>query len=124
MGEVYTALANGSLKLAAIGVRAALENLMIERVGDQQSFKANIDALQEAGYLSLRQAGILDSVLECGHAAVHRQWEPKPADIHTVLEIANALIESVYLHEDRVRDLDKGVPKRPPPNSKLKAPPR
>jgi hypothetical protein len=116
MREVYTALENGSLRLAVMGIRAALENLMIEKVGDQQSFKANIDALQKAGYLSLRQAVGLDSILEAGHAAVHRQWEPTPGDIYAVLETANTLIESVYLHEDRVRYLDKNAPKRPRPN--------
>lgn len=116
MREVYSALDNGSLRLAAMGIRAALENLMIEKVGDRQSFKANIDALQKAGYLSLRQAVALDTILEAGHAAVHRQWKPKSGDIDTVLEITNTLIESVYLHEESVRNLDKRVPKRPRPN--------
>ena len=115
MKEVYTALENGSLRLAAMGIRATIENLMIEKIGDQQSFKANVDALQKAGYLSLRQAVALDSVLEAGHAAIHRQWEPKHRDIHTVLKLANKLIETVYLDEKQVRDLDKNVPKRPRP---------
>jgi len=115
MKEVYTALENGSLRLAAMGIRATIENLMIEKIGDQQSFQANVDALQKASYLSLRQAVALDSVLEAGHAAIHRQWEPKHRDIHTVLKLANKLIETVYLDEKQVRDLDKNVPKRPRP---------
>lgn len=99
-----------------MGIRAALENLMVQKVGDQYSFKANIDALQKADYLSVRQAGVLDSILEAGHAAIHRQWVPTTDDIVTLLEITNNLIESVYLHEDRVRALENNVPKRPRPD--------
>jgi hypothetical protein len=117
MSEVYTAVQNDSRRLAAMGIRAALESVMIEKVGDQRSFNANVDALQKAGYLSLRQALSLNSILEAGHAAIHRGWEPTNHDIVTLLDIAENIIEVVYLHEHRVRDLDKNVPKRPRPSS-------
>jgi hypothetical protein len=112
MKEIYTAVQNGSTKLVAMGIRAVLESVMIERVGDQGTFKSNMDAFQKAGYLSLRQAGTLDSLLEAGHAAIHRGWEPKNDDIVTLLDITENLIETVYLHEHRARDLDKKLPKR------------
>jgi hypothetical protein len=114
MGEVYTAVQNASLRLAAMGIRAALERVMIDRVGDGGSFKANMDAFQGAGYLSLRQAMSLDSILEAGHAAIHRGWEPSNNDIITLLDVAESLIETVYLHEHPARDLDKKLPKRRP----------
>jgi Domain of unknown function (DUF4145) len=112
MREVYTAVQNASTRLAAMGIRAALESVMIERVGDRGNFKANIDAFQEAGYLSLRQAMSLDSILEAGHAAIHRGWEPSNEDIITLLNITESLIEIVYLHEHFACDLGKKLPKR------------
>jgi Domain of unknown function (DUF4145) len=112
MREVYTAVQNDSRRLAAMGIRAALESVMIEKVGDQGKFKANVDALQQAGYLSVRQALSLDSILEAGHAAIHRGWEPTNADIVTLLDITESIMEVVYLHEHRARDLDNNIPKR------------
>jgi hypothetical protein len=116
MREVYAAIQNNSLRLATMGIRAALERTMIEKVGDQRSFKSTMDAFQRAGYLSVRQALSLDSTFEAGHAATHRAWEPTTHDISTLLDITKSIIEAVYLHEDRVRDLDRHVPKRLRPN--------
>lgn len=46
-----------------MGIRAALESLMIDKVGDNGSFKANMDAFQVADYLNGRQRGHLEAVL-------------------------------------------------------------
>lgn len=116
MREVYAAVQNDSRRLAAMGIRAALESVMIDKVGDHRSFKANVDALLQAGYLSVRQAHILDSILEAGHATIHRGWEPTNIDIITLLDIAESIIEGVYLHEHRARSLDKNIPRRRRPD--------
>ena len=113
MREVYIAVQNDMHRLAAIGIRAAIESVMIEKVGDQGSFKANMDALQKAGYVSVRQRGNLDSILGAGDAAIHRGYDPSCSDINIVLDIAESLIAEVYLHDHRANELDKNVPKRP-----------
>jgi hypothetical protein len=96
-----------------MGIRAALENVMKEKVGDRP-FKVLVDEFQKAGYLSIRQALNLGSIIEAGHAAIHRGWEPTDEDIHTLLDITESIIQTVYLHEDRARELDKRVPRRKP----------
>jgi hypothetical protein len=58
-----------------MGIRAALENLMIDKVGDQGRFKANADALLKAGYLSVRQEGTLLSILDAGNPFYTGRWE-------------------------------------------------
>src|SRR5260370_4677386 len=72
MSEIYTAVQNDSRRLAAMGIRAALEQVMIDKVSDQGRFAANVDALQKKGYLSTRQALVLSSILDAGHATIHR----------------------------------------------------
>lgn len=119
MREIYSAVQNDSRRLAAMGIRAALEQVMIDKVGDQGRFKDNVDALQEKGYLSTRQAFDLNSILDAGHATIHRGWEPTNDDIATLLDITESIIESVYLHENRVRALDKNVPKRRPSSDEV-----
>jgi hypothetical protein len=115
MTEVYTAVQNDLLRLAAMEIRATLEEVMRAKVGDHRTFKVLEDEFQKAGYLSTRQAGSLDSILEAGHAAIHRAWEPTAADVATLPGITESVVETAYLHEQRARDLDKRVPKRPKP---------
>ncbi len=115
MREVYSAVQNGSLRLAAMGIRAVLENVMIEKVGDLGSFKAHVDAFQKSHYLSVRQASTLQTILEAGHASTHRGWRPARKDIETLLDICEGIIETVYIHEQRAQELDKVVPRRQRP---------
>src|SRR5205823_3528836 len=92
MQEVYTAVQNELYRLAAMGIRAALEYVMIEKIGDQHTFKDKVDAFVVAGYLSVRQALNLQSILDAGHAAIHRGWEPTMNDVNTLLDITESII--------------------------------
>lgn len=111
MTEIYIAVEHRLYTLAAMGIRAALENVMKEKVGGRP-FKALVKEFQKSGYLSTRQALSLDVIIEAGHAAIHRGWQPNDEDVSTLLNITETLIETVYLHEDRARNLDKRVPRR------------
>ncbi len=107
MREVYEAVNNNSRRLVAMGVRTVLDIVFVDKVKDIGGFKAKLLELQKAGYLSLRQAGSLDTVLEVGHAAIHRAWEPTENDISTALDITENLIEDLYLHEPAAAHLDR-----------------
>ena len=117
MDQIYSAaLKEGAYWLAVMGIRGVLDLTMIEKIGeigDRRSFKEKVDAFQEAGYLSIRQALNLNILIEAGHAAVHRQWAPSPCEIATLLDITNSIIETTYLHEMRARDLESNVPEDP-----------
>ena len=87
---------------------------MVDKIDDQHNFKQNMDAFQNAGYLSERQRGHLDAVLNAGHAAIHRGWEP------TLLDITEGIIEVAYLHDKAADTLDREVPPKPPSPRKSK----
>jgi hypothetical protein len=110
--EIYEALHNNSKRLVAMGVRAVLDAIMVDKVGDQGSFTRNLDTLKKADYLSVRQEAILSTILEAGHAAIHRGWQPTDDQISTLLDITESLIESIYIHEPRAERLEKVVPNR------------
>jgi hypothetical protein len=112
MCEVYAAVQNGSLRLAAMGVRAVLKRIMIDKVGDHKSFIQNVDAFQAAGYLSIRQRNLLKTILEAGHASIHRGWNPTIGDMDTLLVITESVVQTVYFHEPRVSELEKKLPPR------------
>jgi hypothetical protein len=76
MHEVYIALQNSSRSLCAMGIRATLECAMIDKIGDHGKFITNLDEFEKAGYLSVRQRTALDTIVNAGHAAIHRGSEP------------------------------------------------
>jgi hypothetical protein len=114
MREVYTAIQNGLSRLAAMGIRAALDATMANKVGDHGNFTVTIDAFAAAGYLSVRQRDHIDSLLGAGNAAVHRGWEPTAADLIILLDIIESTIEVSYLHDEAANSLKRRVPPKPP----------
>jgi hypothetical protein len=72
MGEIYTALQNGSRRLVVMGTRAVLETIMVSETGDHGTFKKNLDAFQAAHYVSLRQRNTVEAIVEAGNATIHR----------------------------------------------------
>lgn len=110
MREVYSAVQNGLPRLAAMGIRAALDAVMIDKVGDVGSFDKKMTDFQTAGYLSANQKRHLKEVLEAGHAAMHRIWTPSDQDVNTLLDIAESVIAGTYLHDSPVEALGGKLP--------------
>ena len=110
--EVYIATQNDLPRLAAMGVRALLEQIMISRVGDLGSFQAHLKAFESQGFVTANQRRQLEAILEAGHAAAHRAYKPGSTSLLTLLDLTEHIIESVFLHEDRIAHLRQRVPRR------------
>ena len=110
--EIYVAIQNDLPSLSAMGIRALLERVMIAKSGDHGSFGKNIAAFEGAGYVSRMQRRRLETILEVGHATMHRTFTPKSADVVTLMDITEHIIESVYVHEEVVGELAKRIPAR------------
>lgn len=110
--EIYSSLHNNSRRLATMGIRALIEHVMINKTGDKGSFSQNLEAFAAYGLISLSQEDILNTVLEAGHATMHRAYSPSPEDLHTCMDIAESIIASVYVHPKRAKLLKTKIPKR------------
>jgi hypothetical protein len=77
LDEIYKATQNDLPRLAMMGVRALLEQVMIAKVGDGGTFVQNLKGFHEAGYISVVQFDVLTKVLDAGHAVMHRGFAPK-----------------------------------------------
>jgi len=110
--EVYVALQNDLRRLATMGIRAILEHVMIDKVGDHGTFGSNLNAFEEKGFVSKSQRAILESVLEAGHATIHRAFSPSPGELVALIDITENVIESIYLNELRVAKVAGKVPPR------------
>lgn len=110
--EIYVALQNAQPYLAAMGIRALLEQVMIEKVGDNKTFGENLKRFEEAGHVSSRQREQLATILDVGSAAIHRGYKPSEDDLTTMIELTEVLIQSIYLHQGKVKDLKGKIPPR------------
>jgi Domain of unknown function (DUF4145) len=112
--EIYVALQNNLPNLATMGVRSLLEKVMVSKTGDQGTFSKNIAEFEKLGYISSIQRKRLETILEAGHAAMHRTFTPSMKDVITLVDLTEHIVETVYLHEGKVEELKKRVPPRSP----------
>ncbi len=112
--EIYVALHNDQRTIAAMGIRALLEKIMIDKVKDQGNFSNNLLAFEKAGYVSTLQRERLATILEAGHAAIHRSYKPAAEDLITLVDITESIVESIYIHGRKVEQLKRAIPPRPP----------
>ena len=110
--EIYVALHDESYRLCAIGLRALIEDIMIDQVGDQGAIGKNIDAFMAKGYVAPAAEGDFKTrIIEAGHTAMHRGHKPSQTDIISLLDITEALIASIYVHPHQLRRMSQ-PPKR------------
>lgn len=112
LDEVYGAIERNLLTLASMGLRAVIDMVCLDQIGDAGTFREKMNELQKAEVVSKRQVDILLKVINSGNASAHRGFTPDNEDIETVLAVVEHLLESVYLHPNRVAELDKKTPPR------------
>jgi hypothetical protein len=98
LDEIYSALHNGTRRIAAMGIRSLLEYIMIDRIGgDQGTFAANTREFVKAGYIAKQTEQLFERVLESGHAAMHRSYVPSISELKTLLDVTEGLIAQIYV---------------------------
>jgi hypothetical protein len=99
--EIYRALESKSLRLATLGIRALIEQIMIEKCADNGSFEKNLQVFEREGYISAVQRGALGPIIEIGHASMHRGHTPLMEDILHSLDVIEGIISAIYVQLDR-----------------------
>jgi hypothetical protein len=95
-----------------MGLRAVIEAVMIDKVGDGGSFASNMKKFRAAGYVSEVQHASLSTALELGHASIHRGHLPDGFQLETALDITENLVHSLYVIEHRARATVRNLPPR------------
>lgn len=109
--EIYAAATIGNRRLAALGLRALLEAVMVEQVGDHHSFVENVKAFKNAGFISIVQHEAISPVLEIGHASMHRGHCPSSRDVDAALDVVENIIESIYISGTRAALIEQPSPR-------------
>jgi hypothetical protein len=113
MFEVNDAITNDSNHLAAMGLRAIIESLMIGLNGkDTGSLSGNLSALFDQGHLSVNQKELLGEIIDFGSAVIHRQFKPNNQEIETSANIIEAILMAILAHPLSAKSITARVPPR------------
>ena len=116
--EIYQAVDGGQHRLAAMGIRALLEQAMIAKVGDLKTFDEKLDAFQKKGFISLIQRDAMREIIEIGHAAMHRAFNPTEKELSVALDIVEGIFAAIFDHAEASATLADRVP----PNARNRKP--
>lgn len=111
--EIYQAIHGAQYRLAAMGLRALLEQIMVSTVGDQGTFENNLNLFHTEGYISLIQRDTINNILQIGHGAMHRAYRPTEEDLKLALDIVEGVMASLYHHQRAAEEAAERVPPRP-----------
>ncbi len=111
LDEVYVALHADCRSLAMMGARALIDMVMVNRVGDVGNFPEKLSELQKKGFISEKNREVLDAALDMGNAASHRGHRPEAADVNTVMDIVENLLQAILL-QGVARRLRESTPAR------------
>ncbi|MBO1064508.1 MULTISPECIES: DUF4145 domain-containing protein [Nostocales] len=121
MKEIYAALHANCIKLATMGIRALIEHIMIKKVGDNKTFTKNLDEFANQGYISNEQKKIITAVIEAGNATIHRSYSPSLKELENCMDIAENLIETIFIHSNQAKTFSEKIPPRPSKSNDVKS---
>jgi hypothetical protein len=110
--EIYKGVQGKQYRLAAMGIRAFIEQLMVLKVGDHGTFEKNLDAFFAEGYISKIHRKALSLILDSGHAVIHRMHKPTEADLNIALDILESVTAAIYFHEEDAKKVAARVKPR------------
>lgn len=110
--EVYRAVDAKQYRLAAMGIRAALEQIMILKIGDIGTFNQKLERFQKAGLISAIQQDAMRATLDVGDAAIHRGYNPREAELKIALDVLDGVCAPIFGHVDEAKRMGKAVPPR------------
>jgi hypothetical protein len=114
LDEVYKAVRGKLYRIALMGIRALMEHMMISKVGDQGTFRDNLNAFHERGYISLVERDAMTTILDAGHAVMHRLYKPMESDLNVALDILEGIFAAIYVHPEAAEKVGKSIPPRAP----------
>lgn len=109
--EIYDSINNERIRFAMMGTRTLLDMFIVEKIGDEGSFKSKLEKLVNERYISDNEKKLLEVALEFGNATIHRGFKPEKDEFNTVLDIVENILQKEVLVEKSLI-INKKVPKR------------
>lgn len=110
--EVRYALQKQLSALPSMGLRSIIDMVCNDQVGDIGSFAGKLHKLEEKRLITPKKRKIIETLLEVGHASIHRGYFPTAEDLQVVMDIVDHLLEELYVLDKTSESLRASVPKR------------
>jgi hypothetical protein len=114
MREIYIALNHEAYNLACTGLRTVIDCVFRNKIGtevrEKAGLKEKLDAMVNAGMLTMAKAEIVDAVIQAGHASAHRGFTPPREILDQALQITEHLLQEIYIHPRCARAIKEGIP--------------
>lgn len=106
--ETHQAVSNRQQILAGIGIRTIVETVCREKKAVGQNLEKRINSLVEIGVLTKDGADILHQTRLYGNDAAHEANPISERDLGVLMDIAENLLENVYILPKKATALKKG----------------
>jgi hypothetical protein len=110
--EVRYAVQKELSALPSMGLRSVIDMVCNDQVGDVGSFAEKLHKLEEKRLITPKKRKIIETLLEVGHASIHRGHFPTGKDLQVVIDIVDHLLEELYVLDKTSELLRASVPKR------------
>ncbi|TKB69584.1 MAG: DUF4145 domain-containing protein [Nitrospira sp.] len=107
LAEVYQAIDNSLFFLASTGTRTAVDQLIVEKIGDAGRFEDKIIELVERKIIDNTQGEMLLALINAGSASAHRSYKPDSETINHMMDILEAIFYSLLIEPDKRKDLER-----------------
>lgn len=104
--QTLKALSQHANVLASVGLRACIEAVCNHLDISGTNLQRRIDQLFKAGHVSNGDKKRLHAIRFLGNDAAHEIKQPKSEDIRIALEIVEHLLNTVFILENRAKDLE------------------
>lgn len=110
--EVYSALTLNLRALPAMGVRAVIDVVCTNLVGDSGTFEAKVNRLLSNGHITDMDRSILSMAFDAGSASAHRGYVPNREDVTTLLDVVEHLLRAQYVLLEAAKKMQANTPVR------------
>ncbi|MGL1930610.1 MAG: DUF4145 domain-containing protein [Desulfotalea sp.] len=105
LSEVYFAIDHDLLFLASSGTRTAIDQLIVEKIGDIGGFKQKIKHLLQTGIIDQEQKILFEALIDAGSASAHRSYKPDDNNIEIMMDILEDIFQKLIIEPKRKEDL-------------------
>ena len=117
--EVYSAIDNELFFLASSGTRTALDQLIVEKIGDTGCFDQKVQKLVRENIIDEDEKEMLLAVIDAGSASAHRSYSPELSAIKHMMDILETIFYKLLIEpkkkeelKAKAKELRKLTPKR------------
>lgn len=117
LGEVYSSVYSGNMRLAMMGARGVLDVALTDKLGDIGGFNKKLEEATAKQWITPAHLAVLSAAIDAGHAATHRAYKPDQSQMLLVLDVVEHLVQLLYVLDSSAGEIARKTPSRQRPKA-------